>query len=94
MSEKYGHLYVDIRERELDICKRLMEHVYERLYDIHRAINFCAKIDALMALASFSQKHDLVRPDLVNNRKIIDIEVGDGLFRSLFYENFLSKSIF
>lgn len=85
MSEKYGYLYVNIRERELDICKRLMEHIYERLYDIHHAVNFCAQIDALMALASFSQKYDLNKPDLVTDRKILDIKVSDGL---LFRYNF------
>lgn len=76
MSEKYGHLYVDIREREQDICNRLMEHVYERLYDIHRAVGFCAQIDCFMAMSSFSQKYELVKPELVTDRKILDIKVS------------------
>lgn len=79
MNKKYGHLYVDIREREQEVCDRLMEHVYERLYDIHRAINYCAQIDCLMAMASFSLVYELVRPDMVAGRKVLEIKVRTTL---------------
>lgn len=75
MSEKYGHLYVKIRERELQICNRLMEHIYGQLFDIHRAVSFCGQIDSFMAMASFTQKFNLVKPTLVTDRKILDIKV-------------------
>lgn len=76
MSEKYGHLYVEIREREQEICDRLMEHVYEKLNDIHHVHNFCAQLDCLMAMASFSLAYDLVRPEIVIDRKILEIKDG------------------
>lgn len=78
MNEKYGHLYVDIREREQEICDRLMEHVYERLYDIHCAINYCAQLDCLMAMALFSVTYELVRPEIVTDQKILEIKVKYG----------------
>ncbi|XP_055326091.1 mutS protein homolog 5-like [Sitodiplosis mosellana] len=83
MNKKYGHLYVDIREREQEICDRLMEHVYERLYDIHRAINYCAQLDCLMAMASFSLTYDLVRPEMVTEQKILEIKDGRHLLVGL-----------
>ncbi|XP_031626619.1 mutS protein homolog 5-like [Contarinia nasturtii] len=83
MNEKYGHLHVDIQEREQVICDRLMEHVYEKLHDIHRAINFCAQLDCLMAMASFSLTHELVQPEIVSDRKILEIKDGRHLLVGL-----------
>ena len=93
MNKKYGHLYVDIREREQEVCDRLMEHVYERLYDIHRAINYCAQIDCLMAMASFSLNYELVRPEMVTDRKILEIKVRPSLkFTNLLLKIFTFNS--
>lgn len=75
MNAKYGHLYIDIREREQLVCDRLIEHFYEGLYDIHRAINYCAQLDCLMAMASFSLTYGLVRPVIVTDRKVLEIKV-------------------
>lgn len=83
MSEQYGHLYVEIREREQEICDRLMEHLYERLYDIHHAISFCAEIDCLMAMSSFSLTYELVCPQIVNDKKILEIKDGRHLLVSI-----------
>lgn len=79
MSDQYGHLYVEIREREQEICDRLMEHLYERLYDIHHATSFCAQLDCLMAMASFSLIYEMVCPEMVNDRKILEIQDGRHL---------------
>lgn len=79
MSDQCGHLYVEIREREQEVCDRLMEHVYERLYDIHHAISLCAQLDCLMAMASFSQIYELVCPEMVTDRKILEIKDGRHL---------------
>lgn len=79
MSDKYGGLYVKIRNREMEICKRLMEDIYTELFDIHHATSHCAQIDCLMAMASFAQKHKLVPPTFVTDRKILDIKVRDFL---------------
>lgn len=83
MSAIHGQLYIDIRQREQEICDRLMEHVYERLYDIHYAIHFCAQLDALMAMASFSLVHQLTRPKIVTDRKVLDIKDGRHLLVGL-----------
>lgn len=82
-SEKVGHVYVDIREREQEICDRLIEYVYMDLYDIHLAISFCGRLDCLMAMASFSQKYDLVCPELVNGQKVLEIKAGRHLLVEL-----------
>lgn len=83
MSEQYGHLYVEIREREQEICDRLMEHLYERLYDIHHAISYCAQLDCTMAMASFSLTHEMVCPEIVNDRKVLEIQNGRHLLVSV-----------
>lgn len=76
MSKQYGHLHVEIRERQQEICDRLMECLYERLYDIHHTISFCGQLDCLMAMASFSLKFDLVCPEIVSDRKVLSIKDG------------------
>lgn len=83
MSARYGHLHVDIREREQDICDGLIEHLYEQLHDIHHAISFCAELDCLMALALFSLSFELVRPQMVTDRKILQIKNGQHLLVAL-----------
>lgn len=76
MSTQYGHLHVEIRERLQEICDRLMECLYERLYDIHHTISFCGQLDCLMAMASFSLNYALVRPGIVSDRKALSIKSG------------------
>lgn len=83
MSAKYGHLHIDIREREQEICDALIEHLYERLYDIHHAISFCAELDCLMAMALFSLNFELVCPEMITDRKVLQIKNGQHLLVGL-----------
>lgn len=76
LSTQYGQILVEIRERQQEICDRLMECLYERLYDIHHTISFCGQIDCLMAMASFSLNYELVCPEIVSDQKALSIENG------------------
>lgn len=79
MSKLYGHLHVEVRERQQEICERLMDCLYERLYDIHHTISFCGQLDCLMAMATFSLKFDLVCPEIVSDRKVLSIKDGQHI---------------
>lgn len=55
LNTEFGALYVEICEREEQICERLIQHVYVQIADIQKGVRFCAELDAFMALTTFSQ---------------------------------------
>lgn len=78
-NEKYGHLYVDVCEREQQICIRLLAHIHEHLADLQHIIRFCAKLDAIIALATFSMNYNLTKPEMVVDHKMLEITDGRHL---------------
>lgn len=83
LNEKYGHLYTDICERESQICDRLLEHIHEYLADLQFAVRFCAKLDCAISLAAFAIHFDLVRPNIVTDRKVLEIVKGRHILLEL-----------
>lgn len=76
LNERYGHLYVEICEREQTICHRLLEHIYEYLAELQHNIRFCAKLDALISLATFSINFNLSKPEMLADGKALEITSG------------------
>lgn len=76
LNERYGHLYVEISEREQNICQRLIEHIYEYLATLQHNVRFCAKLDALIAMATFSINFNLKRPEMFADGKMLEITGG------------------
>lgn len=83
LNTEFGHLYVDICEREQQICDKLMDHIHERLADIQYAIRYCGKLDCIMAMATFATKFNLVKPQLVTNRKTLTVKNGRHILLDL-----------
>lgn len=76
LNERYGHLYVEICEREQSICQSLLEHIYGYLADLQENVRFCAKLDALVSMAAFSINFNLTQPEMVAQGKILEITGG------------------
>lgn len=76
LNERYGHLYVEICEREQSICQRLLEHIYEYLAEMQHNVRFCAKLDALISMATFSINFKLTQPELFAGGKVLEITGG------------------
>lgn len=60
-----------------------MDHVHEKLSDIQQAIRYCAKLDCLMALATFSNNNNLTKPEMVTNEKVLKIHGGRHILLDL-----------
>lgn len=56
-----------------------MEHIGNKLFDIQHMCKLCARLDALMSLASFSLAHHLRKPQLVEHGKTLEIRNGRHL---------------
>lgn len=76
MNERYSHLYVEIGEREENIRQCLLEHIYECLDELQHSVRIFAKLDALIALATFASNFNLTRPELCADGKVLDITGG------------------
>lgn len=76
LNDRYGHLYVEICEREQNICQRLLEHIYEHLAGLQHNVRFCAKLDALISLATFSINFNLTKPEIFAGEKMLEITMG------------------
>lgn len=78
LNNRYGHLYVEICEREQSICQRLLEHIYEYLAGLQHNVRFCAKLDALIAMAAFSVTFNLTQPEMFADGKSKLLEITSG----------------
>lgn len=76
LNEKYGHLYVEISEREQYIRQRLLEHIYVYLAGLQHNVRFCAKLDALISMAAFSIDFKLTQPEMFAEGKTLEITGG------------------
>lgn len=76
LNERYGNLYVEICEREQNICQNLLEHIYEHLAGLQHTVRFCAKLDALISMATFSINFNLSKPEMRTDQKVLEITGG------------------
>lgn len=83
MSDEYGSLYVDICEREQQICDRLLEFIREKLPELQQVVRICAKLDMLMAMAKFTMTYNLTKPILVESGQVLQIEEGRHILLEL-----------
>lgn len=83
MTAEFGALSTEICEREEQICERLIQHIYGQIADVQMAVRFCAELDAFMAMATFSQVHKLVKPEIVTDQKVMEITSGRHILLDL-----------
>lgn len=65
------------------ICHRLLEFIFEHLADLKLMIRYCAKVDALISLSNFSVNNSLVKPNMIEDHKALQIENGRHILLDL-----------
>lgn len=83
LSATHGELYIDVCEREQQICEQLLDLVYEKLAPLQKAINLCAKLDCLLAMAWFSSRYNMVEPEMLNEGRVLEIHGGRHILLDL-----------
>lgn len=76
LNEKHGNLYTDIFEKENEILDRLLNYIRDHLAALQFATKLCARLDCFLSMAEFCVAHQLRKPELLGNGKVLEILNG------------------
>ena len=66
IDKEYESVVEAIETRERDILRQLQEFVYAESSAISKLVGQVARVDALLALANFAHKCNLVKPEMID----------------------------
>ncbi|KAI9727494.1 MAG: MutS protein msh5 [Chrysothrix sp. TS-e1954] len=75
MDERFGDVYGDICDREIEIIHGLAQRVLEYEAMLSTASDVCGELDCLLALAQGAVENKFVRPE-ISDANMIDIQGG------------------
>lgn len=90
MDERFGDLYVDICDREIELVQELAERVLQREELLAKASDLCGELDCLLALAQAAEQFKLVRPQISEDNNI-RIKGGRHMLQELTVPTFIAN---
>ena len=68
IDEEYNSVVEAIETRERDILRELQQYVVAETSAIFKLVSVVARVDALLSLANFAHKCNLMKPEMVDAR--------------------------
>ncbi|KAG8236390.1 hypothetical protein J437_LFUL014911 [Ladona fulva] len=94
LDSALGDCSVQVMAYELKIMVKLIEFILEHLSPVVKIVNLAAQLDCLISLAMIARENGYVRPELIRDERVIEIQGGRHPLQELCMESFVPNDTY